>query len=1501
MIKSAFNFLMQSSFKNLLATTYVLGILLLIVIATIITSNLSTRTVEESLRNTGIQLVESFANRSRLALLYQSEDEAQIVITSILSFPDVKAAGIYNEKMQPIYLSNNELGEISQSTSEKPSVLDYENNLEWVYSSAVFSTTDAEISPFSDAQFEPQLLGYVRLSVSKSALTQLKTDFFKYNLIVIGALASLLLWALLTVTGRVTKPISTLAKNMHKAAIGGTKIRTYIGGTQDIIDMELAFNNLMEILEKREAELLTTRDLALEAAKVKGEFAANVSHELRTPLNGISGMLELLSEMSLTVQQKDYLEVASSSADSLLELIDNVLDFSVYDQKDITLNKKSFNLSETLEDFIVLLNPQAQRKNLSIAYFIDDDVPKQLIADNVRLQQILHNLLGNALKFTRDGSVSVSVTKQKNDDGGDNNKLSLLFEVTDTGIGIPLEAQEKVFQAFAQADSSTTREYGGTGLGLAICRQLVTLFGGEIGLNSCIGEGSTFWFTIKVEADGAANSPVSTATQIKPLQNNILYVGDNALCRRFIAQRLKALSYSADYIGNGSVALDMMRQQAKKATPYDVVIIDELSTGIRQHTLTKFINDDEELNSSRVILTINHHINEVEISQAQLNIEYLTKPVREADLAYLLNTNLEISDTKTSVSPDLEQVNISTASFEHAHILVVEDNRANQFVAKAMLERFSCKVTIACNGKEAVEIASRHTFDLIFMDCQMPEMDGYEATFQLRQMETQGLRTTIVAMTANKQNGDREKCLAVGMDDFMSKPLKLEILADLLNRWLGQDEEQIMIVNHGEASTSDASDPLDKIAYDYLTDNLGDDVMSILSLFQEDMPGYLNRLKTGIDNNDFLPISNAAHTIKGTAASIGALQLRDACEALEHACKLKNTGTLTLLHETLLFEAERAMKAIALKINPEKNTPRNDLAIHQDQSKILIVDDDRTARKTIKSTLEKQGYLVDEVTNGEQALMYCERIKPDLILMDAVMRGMDGFEVCKKITEQYGSTEIPIIILTALDNEVSINKAFQAGASDYLSKPINYPLLHLRVQRMLSVKHTERHISYLAHKDPLTGLMNRTMFAEKATEALAAHHKNGYMMAIMFLDLNRFKLVNDSYGHEAGDLLLKIVAERLTRSIRQEDIVSRFGGDEFVIALTNLKSFDVIEKLAKKIQTNISRPFVFLGREMHVAASIGISVSPSNGTSTSDLIKNADMAMYQSKDTKEPYIFFDRTMEDKINQRFSLENDLRNAIERDELKVFYQPQLSLATGELVGMEALVRWQHPEKGLIPPDSFIGLSEETGQIHILGKWVLSTACSRLKEWLDRGIKPVRMAVNLSAHQLEDQGIVETISNIVKETQIPSHLLELEITESSVMNNEELVIEKLEVFKTLGIKLAIDDFGTGYSSLSYLKRFPINLLKIDRTFVNNSLVDKVDADIIRTIIILAHSMGVEVIAEGVETQEQSQLLKSLNCDYVQGYLYGKPMPADEFEAQFFPNLADLSSLERKIKHSI
>ena len=427
----------------------------------------------------------------------------------------------------------------------------------------------------------------------------------------------------------------------------------------------------------------------------------------------------------------------------------------------------------------------------------------------------------------------------------------------------------------------------------------------------------------------------------------------------------------------------------------------------------------------------------------------------------------------------------------------------------------------------------------------------------------------------------------------------------------------------------------------------------------------------------------------------------------------------------------------------------------------------------------------------------------------------------------------------------------------------------------------ENKIFDLAHKDHLTGLMNRSLFTKKVSDYLKQHQRDGKLFALIFLDLDRFKLVNDSYGHEAGDLLLKIVAERLSRSVREVDIISRFGGDEFVIGLSDIKSHKIIEKLAQKIQNNLSRPFVFLGKEMHVNASLGISVFPQSGTTVSDLVKNADIAMYLSKQSKTPYVFFDDSMAENINKRLTIENELCNVILRNELNVFYQPQFSLSTGKLIGMEALVRWQHPEKGLIPPNDFIGLAEETGQIHMIGEWVLQTACLTLKNWIERGASPIRVAVNLSNLQLEDEEIINKISATLNSTQLPHKLLELEITESAVMNNEQLVIDKLEVLKDLGIKLAIDDFGTGYSSLSYLQSLPVDVLKIDRCFVSEMHERNDSKTIVEAALMMAHGMSLKVVAEGVENGAQQDMLEQMGCDYLQGYHIAKPLNVEDFEA--------------------
>ncbi len=1473
MIKKLYHFLTHRSFKNLLTTTYFIGITLLITTATLVTSNLSSTSVHDSLKKTGLQLVESFANSSRIALLYLSQDEAKLVVESILSFPDVKAAGIYNDKMQLIYQSSDLLEKHATTLPIELTLLEYESESEWTYTTPVFSTQDEEAFLYSDTDFEPKLLGYVRLVVSKDVLAALKSDFYKYNLIVIGSLALLLLWALLLVTKRITKPIDNLAENMLNAAKGNKADRKSIGSTQDIIRMERAFTDMMHILENREKELLTTRDLAIEAAKVKSEFAANVSHELRTPLNGISGMLELLSDMKLTSQQQEYLKVASTSASSLLSLIDDVLDFSKYHQHDVTLNNTAFNLRNTLENAITLLSSQTQRKNISIAYFLDNNVPTHLIADELRLQQILQNLLGNAIKFTHAGEVSITTSISSQHE----NSLTLLFEVKDTGIGIPQEVQNKIFDAFSQADSTTTREFGGTGLGLAISRQLVTIFGGEMGVNSQVEKGSTFWFTANFIIDKKATELNPKIHKAAPNLLNILYVGDDDFSNRFIAQQFESLSYFVDFLNDGLAAIKKLRQYKALKKPYDFILIDKLHSNLSQTALVRMINADNALSETKIILLVANNSSYLH-SIKRLNVfGHITKPVKQSDLIFNFNTS---TAPKTPALIEQDEAKEQLPEYPFKNILVVEDNNANQLVAKAMLERFKCTVTLANDGLEALEIFSAQPFDLILMDCQMPEMDGYETTFQIRELENHNVHTPIIALTANKQVADREQCIAAGMDDFMAKPLTLTSLKTTLRQWISQDA----LKDYPEKNTL-IKTVLDEASYLKHQESLGHKFNAVLESFLEEIPNSLFQLKSAVSQLDRPNIKLIAGSIEKDAFNIAALRLSQACEKLENSSD-DEVKFLNLQHKVILFEAELAIREVSSIVKAiDANKPE---LVHDHQpAKILLIDADKSNRFLVKNSLEDKGHNVDEVINNHQGRLYCKRNKPDIVILEGTLA--DDDHEFRKLSQELSENNTPFIITSHFDSETAINNAFKAGALDYFSKPLNLPLFVNRVNRLLATKQTEKQIFNLAHKDHLTGLMNRSLFTTKTSELIIKHKQEHKLMAIIFLDLDRFKLVNDSYGHEAGDLLLKIVAERLSRSIREIDIISRFGGDEFVIALTDVKSHQIIESLASKIQQNLSRPFVFLEKEMHVNASIGISVFPSSGDNISNLIKNADIAMYLSKQTKAPYVFFDDSMAESINQRLIIENELRNVILRDELKVFYQPQFDFSTGELIGMEALIRWQHPEKGLIPPNDFIGLAEETGQIHMIGEWVLETACSALKKWIDQGAKPIRVAVNLSPLQLEDDDIIHKISSILEATQLPHHLLELEITESSVMNNEQLIINKLDTLKNLGIKLAIDDFGTGYSSLSYLKRLPINLLKIDRSFISNSLNDNVDADIVRTIIALAHSLGIEVIAEGVETKEQSAQLKDLNCDYAQGYYFGKPMPTEEFEKILFNRVID------------
>ena len=426
----------------------------------------------------------------------------------------------------------------------------------------------------------------------------------------------------------------------------------------------------------------------------------------------------------------------------------------------------------------------------------------------------------------------------------------------------------------------------------------------------------------------------------------------------------------------------------------------------------------------------------------------------------------------------------------------------------------------------------------------------------------------------------------------------------------------------------------------------------------------------------------------------------------------------------------------------------------------------------------------------------------------------------------------------------------------------------------------EQEIQHLANYDTLTGLPNRNLLHDRLQQAIAQAARQENSVGVLCLDLDRFKGINDSLGHNVGDKLLKMVAGRLRMCVRESDTLARIGGDEFVIVLRLVSDEDGISNAASKILSVISEPFSLEEQELYLTASVGVAVYPTDGADAHTLLKHADLAMYQAKDMdRNNFQFFSSDLNVKVMERMVLENSLRRALERNEFQLYYQPQLDVVRREVVGFEALLRWKHPDLGMIAPDKFIPLAEETGLILSIGEWVIRTACHQAKAWQDAGLKQVKMAVNLSGRQFRMQ-LDQVVEGILRETGLDAHWLELELTESILMKNFSQNQELLQALADMGCKLSIDDFGTGYSSLAYLKHFPLGRLKIDRSFVRDIIHNPDDMAIAKIIVDMAHTLKMQVTAEGVEDQEQLELLKSFGCHEMQGFLFSKPVPADQAE---------------------
>ena len=436
------------------------------------------------------------------------------------------------------------------------------------------------------------------------------------------------------------------------------------------------------------------------------------------------------------------------------------------------------------------------------------------------------------------------------------------------------------------------------------------------------------------------------------------------------------------------------------------------------------------------------------------------------------------------------------------------------------------------------------------------------------------------------------------------------------------------------------------------------------------------------------------------------------------------------------------------------------------------------------------------------------------------------------------------------------------------------------VEDITERKGYEEQLKHLATHDELTGLANRTLLLDRLEQSIHYARRSGRLVAVLLLDLDRFKVINDSLGHAFGDKVLSAVAHRLQQNVRAADTVARLGGDEFVILLAEVAEAEDVGLVATKILRKLGVPLTIGGREITVTASLGISLYPRDGDDGGTLVRNADIAMCRAKgDERSTFAFFSPEMKQRVLETLELENAMRQALEREEFCLHYQPKVDLVTGRIVGCEALVRWRHPQRGMISPDDFIPLAEETGLIVPLGAWVLREACRQVKDWHAEGLQELNVAVNLSARQFSKENLPQLVVEILQSVDLPSKFLELELTESMVMDDPIRAERTMRDLKRLGVGLSLDDFGTGYSSLNYLRRFPVDSLKIDRTFIRDVATDPSGGSVVNSVIDIAHNLGLTAIAEGVETQEQLAFLAGCGCDMFQGYLFSKPLPADDF----------------------
>lgn len=1581
-------------------------------------------------------LTESSKSKAKLltenaasTLMFQDFNSAQKLLQSLSNSKEVRVAVIYNEdKLKFAHYSVEGYSfPVSLATMKETIIKDY---LYLAFIQPIF--------------FQDQIVGGLYLEIS---LIPLYWQLLWQLLFTIGAAVISLFGAYYLVqrlNRSVLNPLANLADIMEQISIKSDYfVRASSCNIIELNALAHGFNRMLDGIQLRDTQLANnldhleeevmkrTHDLkqktneayqlaekAQAASKAKSEFLATMSHEIRTPMNGVLGMTELLLATELNVRQKRLADIAYRSAESLLGVINNILDFSKIESGKFQLISNDFDLRDLLEDTAEMLATQAHHKGLELVLNLPTDLHAIVRGDAERLRQVLVNLLGNAIKFTYHGEVQLKVSWLNQ--GEPDSRMHLLFKVNDTGPGIAADQQAVIFESFTQADGTITRRHGGTGLGLSISRQLVKMMGSELKLTSTFGQGACFYFSLHLERSVQL---IAKKADISILQGiNILVVDDNATNREILSEQLGSWGVNCYCAASGEQALNHLLDAKRNSKSYQVVLLDWHMPEMDGITLARAIHSEPLLQQLPLVMLSSDSVN-FDLSQSmRSSIKYfLNKPVIQQKLLDCLLNLL-------SSLVDLSQNQTEPASVQNTkltgRILLAEDNLINQEVGVGILRAIGCQVEVVNNGLEAINATADKRYDLILMDCHMPEMDGFQATTKIREREnTQNAQTRIpiIALTADVQKGIVERCTDAGMDGYLSKPFNKKQLQDQLEKWLPSRYEasakpasfaQISLNAEPRINTLNST-VLDNLRE--LTSESGENLLTkAITLFTQSAPKEIDALQQALDQQDSVKLNKVAHSFKSACANLGAQSLADCSAALEAIGKQGHTVGADAVLKTMKSDLPYILSALNREIaaSPVEITsqPTIKAQFSAQNKRILLVDDDASFRIITSSILRASAFIVDEAENGLQALEIIKQHRPDVVLLDALMEGLDGYDTCQLMRANPNMKDVPIIMSTGLGDIDSINRAFEYGATDFMVKPLNYPILvhrlwfilradensselrssklqlsaaqriarlgywiwdtktnHFQISEQLadlcgvdlqtfdaslegfvrlidakdremvknmilaapynkSIQHieyrlqgsksssffvhqemvkiiennqaritgtvqdisqhkeNEKQIHHLAYFDNLTGIPSRSYYQERIQAIIRMAGHRDEQFAFLFLDLDGFKDINDSFGHNVGDQLLVMVAKRLQGVIRDVDFAARLGGDEFCILINDIKNDESAAEVAERCLQTLNVPLVLNNHQIKPRVSIGIAIFPRDGDNEVALLKAADTAMYAAKAAgKQCYVFYSHDMAVQAISRLEKEQMLHEALENEQFTLHFQPQVSLHTGRMIGVEALARWQHPEKGMIPPSEFIPLMEHLGLIVDFGNWVLKSACEQIAQWQKAGLPYIQVAVNISPSHFQDAALIDTVKDLLEKNGISAQYLELEVTESALQTKGH--IEIFEQLRQIGIKISIDDFGTGYSCLASLKQLPLDCIKIDKLFLDDVLTNPHTALLLGAIIGLANALDYKLVAEGVETREQLLVMHGLGCQVIQGYIFSPPVSSNKI-----PKLMDV-----------